>query len=440
MNNIGELSVRFQMRLSSLPAVVQPGLRFVLHVDNFGYLRINAFVESAEFELESIDSVAIGEWHQIAFKYSRFEKRAAFYLDKRLQVEVCDVSLPDFLKICPLVDENNSEVREYTEYPYSVSDEELFLADAADIIEWESKAKLAAENVANNEKKQLAAEHVGYFKYFMSETEKSGYGTFPLMRLKEEVAFIENCANCSIRQPTAKFRLMCYNIRSGVGAETWNNQFKLGELRGLPRVARAIRDAGADYVCMQEVDKLAERTGCVDQTEYLAGETGLIPYFQNKAQMGEGFYGLAQLSRTEAKSFKMLKLPPGKDTGHGRICFICEYDGFIIATSHFSGEPVAQAASAEMILDEFKDADKPVIFCGDLNAEPDSSTIAKLKEGFRVVSDSSLNTCHSLHPSECLDYIFIDKAHADHVKCSGFTVGTSTASDHFPIWIDIEIK
>lgn len=238
-----------------------------------------------------------------------------------------------------------------------------------------------------------------------------------------------------------RFRLMCYNIRMGAGAEDWDAPFKKGELRGLPRVARAIAESRADIVALQEVDENAERSGEVDQAGWLGHALGLEPTFTDKIPMGKGRYGLAQLSPEKPLSVRRFELPHSDHPAdHVRICQVCEYPACLVATAHFPLKPEACAKAAAVVVRELADAAKPVIFCGDLNAEPDSAAIAELKKGFEIVSDPSEPTCHSLNPGSCLDYIMVDRKHADRMSASGFTVGESTASDHFPLWIDIVIE
>ena len=237
------------------------------------------------------------------------------------------------------------------------------------------------------------------------------------------------------------FRLLCYNIRMGAGAEDWDTPFKRGELRGLPRVARTIAESGAHVVALQEVDENAERSGEVDMAKYLAAATGLKSTFSDKIPMGKGRYGLAQLAPEKPLSVRKVVLPHSDHPAdHPRLCQICEYPACFVATAHFPLKPEACVAAAKVVVKELANPSKTVIFCGDLNLLPDSEGIAVLKQGFTMLSDPSQFTCHALHPDICLDYFFVDTAHAGQVKASGYTVGTSQASDHLPIWIDLEIR
>ena len=62
-------------------------------------------------------------------------------------------------------------------------------------------------------------------------------------------------------RPAADLRVMVYNIHAGKDAAGVDN---------LERVAQVVRDAAADLVLLQEVDRGTRRSGGVDQPEVLA--------------------------------------------------------------------------------------------------------------------------------------------------------------------------
>ena len=60
-----------------------------------------------------------------------------------------------------------------------------------------------------------------------------------------------------------------------------------------------------------------------------------------------------------------------------------------------------------------KAAKKPVFLMGDFNSTPTSAAIKALKEDFAVLSDETKFTWNAKAPDRTIDYIFVDKAHAE---------------------------
>ena len=96
-------------------------------------------------------------------------------------------------------------------------------------------------------------------------------------------------AGCSSRR-THDLRVMSYNIRIGVGMDTTTN---------LERTAEVIRRIHPDYVGLQEVDSVAERTDWVDQAKELGRLTGMHPIFAPAIERSKGLYGIAALVKEE---------------------------------------------------------------------------------------------------------------------------------------------
>ena len=234
-------------------------------------------------------------------------------------------------------------------------------------------------------------------------------------------------------------RVMSYNIRMGAGSGKWV-ACPEGDPWHLPEVAKTITDAKADYIALQEVCRKSETGGHVDQTEYLKKQTGLAGEFMKKIPKGDGDYGLAVLGRTPPKAVRKIVLPHSDHHwDHTRIVQVADFGDFCLATTHFPLKKAACAEAARVVVRELAKGDKPVILCGDFNSLPDSEAVAELKKGFVLLSDPSKVTCPTEKPDQCIDYIFVDRAHAGRVKASGYTVGDSKASDHLPLWIDLEI-
>lgn len=81
---------------------------------------------------------------------------------------------------------------------------------------------------------------------------------------------------------------MSYNIRIGIGMDQQTN---------LKRIAEVINKIQPDYVGLQEVDSVCERSGWINQYAELARLTGMYPIFAPATERSKGLYGIAALSR-----------------------------------------------------------------------------------------------------------------------------------------------
>ena len=96
---------------------------------------------------------------------------------------------------------------------------------------------------------------------------------------------------------------MSYNIRIGIGMDQQTN---------LKRIAEVINKIQPDYVGLQEVDSVCERSGWINQYAELARLTGMYPIFAPATERSKGLYGIAALSRKKPRSYQYIPLP-GKE-------------------------------------------------------------------------------------------------------------------------------
>ena len=138
---------------------------------------------------------------------------------------------------------------------------------------------------------------------------------------------------------------------------------------------------------------------------------------------------------------------PQNDGAEPRACIITECEGFVFASTHL--DHVSEAARMEQLklvtacmTEKYGDTDIPVFLCGDLNAEPGSSTILLLDKNWRRLSPEKA-TEPSEAPSACIDYIAVLRNGADcdvrrSKVCRRLRHGnTRTASDHLPVLVEI---
>jgi endonuclease/exonuclease/phosphatase family metal-dependent hydrolase len=238
-------------------------------------------------------------------------------------------------------------------------------------------------------------------------------------------------------QPGAKrtLRVLCYNIHHGEGTD--------GRV-DLPRLAKIIRNADADFVALQEVDNKTRRTGGVDQTAELARLTGLFGKFGKAINYEGGEYGQAILSRLPIGKDAVHTLP-GEPDREQRIAFEvrASVDGkelsFVTTHLHHMSAEFRERQAAK-INAVFADADRPVILAGDLNATPDSKPVQELKRNWTIVTGAKeLLSFPSAKPARQIDFVLYRPA--DRFRVVEATIlDEPVASDHRPVVAVMEAK
>lgn len=174
---------------------------------------------------------------------------------------------------------------------------------------------------------------------------------------------------CTPRKPVM-LRVLTYNIHHGEGMD--------GRV-DLERIAGVIRQADADLVALQEVDRGVERTARVDQPAQLAALTGMQAVFERNIEYQGGDYGNAVLTRLPIIRHQNHFLPPSlpkEQRGMLEVHVSVSGRALIFLATHFDYHPDdgERLASAKVVR-EFVDGHPglPVILAGDLNARPDSA-------------------------------------------------------------------
>ena len=211
----------------------------------------------------------------------------------------------------------------------------------------------------------------------------------------------------------------------------------------IPQVADVIRTADASLVALNELDSCNRRHANY-QLQDLAGELGDWSFqFASAFPFANGAYGNGVLSRDKVISRYKVHLPKS-DGSEPRSIAVVETDRCVFASVHldYVGEN-SQRDQVAGLNDWFKSvyggAKKPVILCGDFNAEPESEAIRLMKEGWTQLSGTDF-TYSTKTPRKCIDYIFAYKAAApvEVVSSEVLTTGTETLSDHFPVKVVVK--
>ena len=230
--------------------------------------------------------------------------------------------------------------------------------------------------------------------------------------------------------------MMSFNIRMGCGLQ---DPFLIpeGGLGHLPACADVIRKANPDWVAVQEIDRCTARAGHVDQTAELARLCGMRGTFVRKVGHKDGDYGLAILSRETPLSVEKILFP---DSSHPRCVEILEFADYFVACTHFPLSAERRLYAAEVVLLNLAERGKPVFLAGDFNATPDSQEISELKKGFTLLSDPSQPTFRADHPTQCIDYVFVDTPHADRVAVRDRqAIAAPWATDHCAVVVIADV-
>jgi endonuclease/exonuclease/phosphatase family metal-dependent hydrolase len=251
------------------------------------------------------------------------------------------------------------------------------------------------------------------------------------------VLLLASCASVA-REPASELRVMSYNIHAGKDAQQQHN---------IERVAALIREAGADVVLLQEVDRRTQRAAGEDHFEMLMRATGMYGAFGKSLDYQGGDYGIAVLSRypIELDETVPLQVQPPQDRSGStheprvglHVIVVTPWGPLHVLNTHIDSAPTTTFRHQEVIqlLAHVRDHTGPmsVIFGGDLNARPDTPEIAAITLAFRDswarCGDGGPGFTFPAHaPDRRIDYLMLRG-----FDCTSVRVLDSQASDHRPI-------
>lgn len=182
-----------------------------------------------------------------------------------------------------------------------------------------------------------------------------------------------------------EIKVMTYNIFHGEtnGAPGKSN---------LHQVAELINQHQPDFVALQEVDSMTNRSASLnngirqDLVQELSRLTGMYGYFGKAIDFSDGGYGEGILSRFPVKSRRYdLPTPEG---GENRILLAIEHSfpngqKILFCGTHLCHESEKnRKAQAEAICDLLETEEVPLIIGGDLNFVSDSEPYSIITEDF----------------------------------------------------------
>lgn len=228
-----------------------------------------------------------------------------------------------------------------------------------------------------------------------------------------------------------KLITMTYNIHHGAPDDS--------EIVNLNNIAAVIKNANAELIALQEVDVNVPRSGKVNQAEELAKILGMHYYFSKSINYNVGEYGVAILSKHPLSNARQ-EILPMPSTGEQRsvaLATVTLPNGKTLefGSTHLDLNVPNRAAQAEHLNNLSTILEKPLFIGGDYNAEPNSTEIKKLQEGFSL---SCINGCPLSFPvrspKKAIDFVIFNKKAATAFNLvSAVSLNNQYASDHLPV-------
>jgi len=226
--------------------------------------------------------------------------------------------------------------------------------------------------------------------------------------------------------PPHDVRIMTYNIRNAMGMD---------KKKDFDRVARVIRQAGPDFVALQELDSGTNRSGNRYVLQEVANRCGYQYCYSAAIPFDGGSYGIGLMSRE--KPLRVVRVPlPGSE--EKRTLLMAEFRKLVLFVVHLSLTETDRDSAAVLINAQLKRFHKPVFLAGDFNAEPGSPAIGLLQtNGWTLLSGESF-TFPSNAPDRCIDYVFAAPGNA----CKTIhhqVIADTMASDHRPVLVNVTL-
>lgn len=243
-----------------------------------------------------------------------------------------------------------------------------------------------------------------------------------------------------LAQKADTITVVSYNIHHG------NPPAKPG-LIDLDAIANVLANQKPDFVALQEVDVNINRSGNINQAEYLAKKLNMYFYFAKAIDHDGGDYGVAILSKypiLEQHTLKFSRIEGVK--AEDRVLAIVSVklaNGKKVAfgsthLDHQKDEALRLLQISEIV--KYAEKEKGAfIIAGDFNAVPSSATIQLLDKSFKRTCNQCGFTIPVVIPKRTIDFI----AFKPNRKISVFShevIQEHQASDHLPIVAKIIIK
>jgi len=228
--------------------------------------------------------------------------------------------------------------------------------------------------------------------------------------------------------------VMSYNIHHGADKDERDRVAEMGAF---------IRKSGADIIGLQEVDSACTRSNSVNQMKKLSEITGMHYAFVRHFEYQGGAYGMGILSCYPIENVynKRMTLLKSKSPSTAMIVadiILRNGKKVVFASAHFALDDSSRMLQAREVISYLGEEKYPVIFTGDLNAEPNAPEIRLLKEYFTETDPKNILTFPAPVAVKKIDYIFIRNPHLKRIK--QHTVPVNALSDHLPVMAEVKLK
>ena len=240
------------------------------------------------------------------------------------------------------------------------------------------------------------------------------------------------------KQEQQQIKVISYNIHYGLGMD---------DKVDLARIAKVISDQNPDIVGLQEI-------GDSTMAAELGRLTGLKFVFGPSLDKMDG-YGDAVLSKHPFEWVNNYSIPSASSSRYQAMGVDVDLSSIYgknakvrFINTHFDwlrtiGSRESRLATVEVIERGFFSDEESLsaILTGDLNAEPESEPLKKLKEkGWAAETlGKDLNTIGSTNPTKQIDYVLIRPAENWKVV-DVIILDEPVASDHLPVVMTLELN
>lgn len=227
-----------------------------------------------------------------------------------------------------------------------------------------------------------------------------------------------------------ELRVMTFNMHHGKD-KAGNDRFEL--------IKELIKQHNPDIIALQEVDKNATRTNFRNQLKELGDKLSMHYYFGPNRSILKGEYGNGILSKYPIIDTQNIKLQ-GKETRGLLRCVVLVDDLRVnVFVTHLGLDAEERIKQFNVIKDYIDIYEDNLIMAGDFNSLASDPNIIYLQNRLNDTGDKTINsyqnTLNVFRNNLRIDYIFLNKD----VKIKRYKLEKVDYSDHFPIFVDIEI-
>lgn len=240
-----------------------------------------------------------------------------------------------------------------------------------------------------------------------------------------------------------RLRLLSFNIQTGIATSRYRHYVTRSlrhvfphpeRLENLDRIAALL--SHYDLTGLQEVDSGSLRSGFINQTEYLAMQSGM-PYWHGQTNRNLGKiaqHSIGVVSRLRPSHVKELRLP-GMIPGRGAMMlrFGRGEDALHVVIMHLALGRRSRLQQFSYIAEQVCDC-RHVIIMGDFNCVSDSAEMEWLLDRAHLRDpEHGLHTFPSWRPERNIDHILVSPS----LTVNHTRVLPHPISDHLPIEMEV---